>query len=297
MAKSMTNTSFPSSRKPARGNNRNNTARRSQDAPAVEYRTKRSNAPSSRAPEVTVRGRSHSYWMFGWHSVLAALANPERQCKRLWVTENAQVRLMGDPATAALAAKATVEKVTQELFARVLPPDTLHQGIALEVTPLPALGMEALVDSTRKGPILLLDQVTDPHNLGAILRSAAAFDSRGVLITERHGAHESGVVARAAAGALEAVPLVRVGNLVQAMLALKSAGYWCVGLDASGEKNLRGLDMGPKVALLLGAEGKGLRRLTLEHCDILARLPIHPRMESLNVSNAAAIALYELYSV
>ncbi len=144
-------------------------------------------------------------------------------------------------------------------------------------------------------PVLLLDQVTDPHNVGAILRSAAAFDVGAVIVTDRNAPQESGVMAKAASGALEVVPLIAVTNLVQAIETLKKSGYWIAGLDGAARKAIHEAKLDNKTALVLGAEGAGLRRLTTEHCDFLVKLPISDKMESLNVSNAAAVAMYELY--
>jgi len=250
---------------------------------------------SSPKPQVSVRGKSDRYWIYGWHSAKAALANPDRVIKRVWLTANAQGKLESFKELMERAEQCGVEKVTGEMLTQMLAGDAVHQGIAVEVPALDDSNIERIIHAHAKGPAILLDQVHDPHNVGAILRSAAAFDSKGVVMTRRHGARESGVMARAAAGALETVPLVRVSNLVQGMLALKSAGFWCMGLDAHATDMLHDVAMAEKQALILGAEGKGLRRLTAEHCDNLVKLPMAPQMESLNVSNAAAVAMYECY--
>ena len=190
-------------------------------------------------------------------------------------------------------------RITPELVERnrldaTLPPDAIHQGAALLVDPLPSPSMEKLLADTT-GPVLVLDQVTDPRNVGAILRSAAAFGAAALVVQDRHAPQETGTLARAASGALEVVPILREVNLSRALEQLKKAGLWVVGLEAAGPITLAQSGLtGRRVALVLGAEGEGLRRLTRETCDELVRLPIHPAMESLNVSAAAAVALYEL---
>lgn len=250
---------------------------------------------SQREPLVTVKGRSDQYMLYGWHSVMAALANPHRRIKRLLATESAIAQLQENKSAFERAQKCGLEKTTGDVIAQMLRSDVPHQGIAAEVQVLPETGMEVISASAKKGPVVILDQVTDPHNVGAILRSAAAFDCPAIVTTQRNSAPESGALARAAAGALETVPYVRVANLVQAMLALKSAGYWIIGFDADAKEPLHKMKLDGKLAILLGAEGKGMRRLTTEHCDMIAKIPMSDAMESLNVSNAAAIAMYECY--
>ncbi len=179
----------------------------------------------------------------------------------------------------------------------MLPPGAVHQGAALLSEPLTDVALEDVLDraaEAEKSVVLVLDQVTDPQNVGAILRSAAAFGADAVLVPDRHAPPETGALVKAASGAVEIVPLVRVINLARALEELKKAGFWIAGLDGQAPQTLAAADMTGKVALVLGAEGEGLRRLTRDHCDILVRLPISERMESLNVSAAAAVALYEL---
>lgn len=232
--------------------------------------------------------------MYGRHAVTAALHNPKRAIERIHVTKaqlvdmQAEIRKTG-PRGAKLLDKMQVADAS--FFSQTFADDAVHQGIAALVHPLPATTLEHL-----EGPcVVVLDQVTDPHNIGAILRSAAAFGACAVVVTREHSAGESGVMAKAASGTLERIPLVPVVNLAQALATLKERGYWCLGLDAAGEKAIHEAPDFAKVALVMGAEGKGLRRLTAEHCDVLVRLPMESGVESLNVSNATAVALYALY--
>jgi 23S rRNA (guanosine2251-2'-O)-methyltransferase len=175
---------------------------------------------------------------------------------------------------------------------RLVPPDAPHQGLVLEIEPLEDVFLDELLGREGDRPLLVLDQVTDPHNVGAILRSAAAFDARGIVTQDRHSPPESGALARAASGALETVPWVRVVNLARALEEIAEAGFWRIGLAGEAERTLQETLGSAKIALVLGAEGEGLRPNTATHCDELARLPISSAIESLNVSNAAAIALY-----
>ena len=233
--------------------------------------------------------RPHSgkprFW--GRHAVLAALVNPERRVLKLWTTREAAAALdlpQSLPVTFADVAD----------LGRLVPPDAPHQGLVAEVEPLEDIWLGDLLAQGEddRRPLLVLDQVTDPHNVGAILRSAAAFDALGLVTQDRHAPPESGALARAASGALELVPWVRVVNLARGLDEIADAGFWRIGLTGEANKSL-GEAMGEaRVALVLGAEGEGLRHNSAQHCDDLARLPISPRVESLNVSNAAAIALY-----
>jgi len=232
-------------------------------------------------------------WLWGAHPVLAALANPERHFGQFLMTAEAKERLAGRLPPRAPSPK-LVERSELE---RVLPAGAVHQGLALEAEPLPPADLEVLLSGLAPGApalIVLLDQVTDPQNAGAVLRAAAAFGAAALVTTDRHAPPASGAFAKAAAGALEVVPLVRVGNLVRALETLQEHGFWSVGLDGEAQTSLSETDAGDRIALVLGAEGTGLRRLTGERCDMLARIPIGPAVESLNVAAAAAIALYEL---
>jgi 23S rRNA (guanosine2251-2'-O)-methyltransferase len=224
------------------------------------------------------------FW--GRHAVAAALANPEREIVRLWATREAADEL--DIPTAIPVTYADVADL-----GRLVPRDAPHQGVVAEVERLADLLLADLLDLAEDGrPLIVLDQVTDPHNVGAILRSAAAFDALGLVTQDRHAPPESGALAKAASGALESVPWVRVVNLARALDEIAEAGFWRIGLAGEAQTILAEA-LGPaRVALVLGAEGEGMRQNTQTHCDALARLPIGGRVESLNVSNAAAIALY-----
>lgn len=228
------------------------------------------------------------YWLYGWHAAMQALRNEQRVVMRCVVTANAAARFA--PAELRHIKPETLEPAELE---RLLPPGSVHQGIALLVEPLDAPDIGDIAAS--KAPILVLDQVEDPHNVGAVLRSASAFGAAAIITQDRHSPPESATVAKAASGGLDIVPWVRVPNLAQALETLKKAEYWCVGLDGEAKETVASAKLSKKTALVLGAEGKGLRRLTAERCDLLVRIPMAPAMESLNVSNAAAIGLYQLF--
>jgi 23S rRNA (guanosine2251-2'-O)-methyltransferase len=223
--------------------------------------------------------------LYGWHSVRAALENPARHIRRLFATENAARRLAEDGVIPAVE----VELVRPDVIAARLGPDAVHQGLLAEADPLSSLDIEDLPDA---GLLLVFDQITDPHNVGAILRTAAAFAVAAVVTTARHSPEATGVLAKSASGALEHVPIVSVQNLARAMTELKQRGFQLVGLDSSGETDLSEISLSPSLALVLGAEGKGLRQLTRATCDRVARLDLPGKIKSLNVSNAAALALY-----
>lgn len=286
-----------SQRKPPRGRGRGQSPR----SPA------RRPPPASGEPGI---------WLYGAHAVRAALANPRRRCRRLLATAEAAKRL-GPALQVAAETRAgaepapAVETVARERIEQLLPEGAVHQGLALLAEPLaqpgiadlPALAAAAGAPGAPGGPavvpgrrpvVVVLDQVTDPQNVGAVLRSAAAFGAAAVITTRRHAPPESGALAKAASGALEHVPYLQVGNLARTLEALKSAGFWTLGLAGEAARSLAEADPGGPLVLVLGAEGAGLRRLTREACDVVARLPTRGPVAALNVSNAAAVALYEV---
>jgi 23S rRNA (guanosine2251-2'-O)-methyltransferase len=223
--------------------------------------------------------------LYGWHTVTAALQNPTRRIRRLLATENAVRRL----AQEAIASPVEPELVRPDAIARRVGPDAVHNGLLAEADPLPSLELE---DIEPVGIVLALDQVTDPHNVGAILRSAAGFSVAALVTTARHSPQATGVVAKSASGALELVPFVVVRNLARALAELRDRGYLLVGLDSTGDIDLGQAALRAPLALVLGAEGKGLRHSTRGTCDVVARLDLPGPIKSLNVSNAAALALY-----
>ena len=223
--------------------------------------------------------------LYGWHTVAAALANPQRHIRKLLLTENAARRLTGEN----IALPLTPEIVRPALIDQRLGPDAVHQGLLAEADPLPSPDIDSL---TRDGIVLVLDQITDPHNVGAILRSAAAFAVKAIVTTARHSPEATGVLAKSASGALELVPLVTVQNLARALTEMNDQGFLTVGLDSQGSENLGSVALRQPLALVLGAEGKGLRQLTRETCGVVARLDMPGEIKSLNVSNAAVLALY-----
>jgi 23S rRNA (guanosine2251-2'-O)-methyltransferase len=241
-------------------------------------------------------------WIYGRHPVRAALQNPARRLRRLIATAElaAEAQAWLGQAKARPATDFKFETVDRPRLEAMLPEGAVHQGLALQAEPLPPAFLEDVLAELSPAAageaavVVVLDQVSDPHNVGAVLRSAAAFGARALVLPEHGTPPSTAALAKAASGALEQVPLVRVTNLARALDKLKEAGFWCVGLEESGDKLLGDLDLTGRIALVLGAEGEGLRRLTRERCDFLARLPTRDPLASLNVSNAAAIALYEV---
>ena len=230
-------------------------------------------------------GNRPRFW--GRHAVTAALANPERVVRKLWGTREA---------LAALALPSVLPVVYADVadLGRMVPADAPHQGLVAEVEPLEEIWLGDLLEQGRddRRPLVVLDQVTDPHNVGAIMRSAAAFNALGIITQDRHAPPESGALARSASGALETMPWVRVVNLARALEEIAEAGFWRIGLTGHATLTLAEAMGEARIAIVLGAEGEGMRQNTEAHCDQLAKLPISGQVESLNVSNAAAIALY-----
>jgi len=223
--------------------------------------------------------------LYGWHTVTLALANPARRIRKLLLTENAARRLADEN----IDTRVAPEIVRPGQIDQRLGPDAVHQGLLAEVEPLPSPDIDTLEP---EGIVLVLDQITDPHNVGAILRSAAAFAVKAIVTTARHSPEATGVMAKSASGALELVPLVTVQNLARALARLNERGFMTVGLDSAGSDNLAALPLRQPLVLVLGAEGKGLRQLTRETCSVVARLDMPGEIKSLNVSNAAVLALY-----
>ena len=254
------------------------------DKPSSQgWRGKQRRAPEGRGPRRG--GDSDAIVLFGLHAVEAALANPKRELVKLIATEHAAERL------APLIAKrgVRVEQATPRDLDRLLGADQVHQGIALEVEQLPPVWLD---EADPDGILIVLDQVTDPHNVGAVLRSAAAFGASGLVLTERHSPPLSGALAKVASGALDIVPVILVKNLAQALAELGELGFLRVGLAEEGDQALETIALTRPLALVLGAEGGGLRQLSKQHCDRLCRISTKSALASLNVSNAAAIALH-----
>ena len=260
-------------RKPWQSNQRVQRSRRGR--PVGRRRPFRSARPPQDGPAL----------LYGWHTVKAALENPARRIRRLLATENAARRLADD----GIALPVKPELVRPDVIDARLGPDAVHQGLLAEADPLPALSVNELAPN---GIVLVLDQITDPHNVGAILRSAAAFAVTAIMTTARHSPEATGVLAKSASGALELVPLVTVQNLARGMEELRQRGFQLVGLDSSGDSDLSDVKLRVPLALVLGAEGKGLRQRTKATCERVARIDLPGEIKSLNVSNAAALALY-----
>jgi 23S rRNA (guanosine2251-2'-O)-methyltransferase len=250
-----------------------------------EQTERRERFERARREDLRGQGDDSPVIMYGWHTVTAALRNPARRIRKLLATENAARRLTEENVPNANRA----EIVRPHAIAERLLPDAVHQGLYLEVDPLAPPEIESLEAA---GVVLVLDQITDPHNVGAILRSAAAFGARAVITTQRHSPDATGALAKAASGALEHVTVISVQNLARGLTALKDKGFLTVGLDSEGDADLAELKLRAPLALVLGAEGKGFRQLTRETCDHVARIDLPGVIASLNVSNAAAVSLF-----
>jgi 23S rRNA (guanosine2251-2'-O)-methyltransferase len=258
--------------------------RRSEEKPS---RSLRGRAWRMRGGRGSGRASAGAVRLWGHHAVEAALKNPARRHRKLWATREAIAGLDGE-----LPANFPLEYAQAADLARLVARDAPHQGLVLDCDTLEGVFLDDVIAGDPARPVVVLDSVTDPHNVGAILRSAAAFDAAALVTQDRHAPPESGALAKSASGALEVVPWVRVVNLARALEELAEAGYWRIGLDGTAATTLaEALPAGP-VALVLGSEGEGLRHNIVQHCDALARLPMSGAIESLNVSNAAAIALY-----
>lgn len=242
-----------------------------------------STAPSGVKP----KGGNGAYWLYGRHAVEAALRNPRRKILTLWTTKTPDKPLI----SLAEQHKLPFQTVDARQIEQVTPPGAPHQGLAAQVLPLEGLNIYDLNSPTR---LIMLDQITDPHNIGAILRSAAAFGADAVIAPKDNSPPETATLAKSASGALEIVPYVRVTNLAATLEDLKEEGFWVLGMDGHATTTLEATPHYEKTVLVMGAEGAGMRRLTRELCDVLVRLPISDKIESLNVSNACAIALYAL---
>jgi 23S rRNA (guanosine2251-2'-O)-methyltransferase len=270
---------------PFRPKDRPNDRARAGDKPGTTREQAERRERFQRAQRDSLRPPDEVTVLYGWHPVTAALQNPARRVRKLLATENAARRLADEN----IPASPPAEIVRPDAIAARLAPDAVHQGLYLEADPLAAPPIEELATD---GLVLVLDQITDPHNVGAIFRSAAAFAVAAIVTTARHSPDATGVLAKAASGALEHVPFVTVQNLARGLAALKERGFLVIGLDSSGDDDLAALPLRRPLALVLGAEGKGLRQLTKETCDHVARLDLPGAIQSLNVSNAAAVALY-----
>lgn len=275
---------MPSNRPPS---NRPPSNRRNQGPGGARRKPDRAQREAARAEWKSNRPEhaEDTVVLYGWRPVVEAISNSGRVFLRLLLTENAQRRLEEE----GLQPAVEPEIVRPEQIDRLVGPDAVHQGLYAEVEPLDAPTLESM---PQDGVFLVLDQITDPHNVGAIVRTAAAFGVSAIITTARHSPLATGVLAKSASGGLEYVPMVTVRNLAGALQTMGERGVLCIGLDSEGESVLEDIPMQRPLALVLGAEGKGLRQLTRQRCQALARLDMPGKIRSLNVSNAAAISLY-----
>jgi len=232
---------------------------------------------------------SGDIYLFGRHPIELALQNPNRRILEIYYTANSVKNIKLPP-------KISTKCVDKVFLDNLVGRDSLHQGIVARCAPLPPVSLPDLLKrlkSRQTALVMILDQITDPHNVGAILRSATAFDADAVIVPEAGAPTESGTLAKSASGALELMPLIRVPNLIRVMEKLKEEGFWCIGLDGYAKDSVNAAKLPQKCAFVMGSEGDGMRRLTQENCDYCVKLPMNPAIESLNVSNAAALILYE----
>ncbi len=269
---------------------------RARPSPALQASPKPIQAaqPAERPAGRPSNAAASEVWLYGYHAVAAALANQERRILRLLVTSEALDRLRAD-ASVPQPALGRAHTVGRSDIDKVVGEQAVHQGIAMLTRSIEhhLEDVLAIAEARETCCVVMLDQVSDPHNVGAIIRSAAAFDASAVITLDRRAAAETGAMAKSASGALDRIAFVQITNLARAIEVLKEHNFWVVGLEADGEKTVSAIDLKGRVAFVLGTEGEGLRRLVRESCDEIARLPINAAAESLNVSNAAAVALYE----
>ena len=259
---------------------------------SAKSRGKPEKRPAPTRPEASQGAANGAQWLYGLHAVQAALANPRRKLGRAVLTPRAAEALGSK-----LLSRVRIETQDPASIDRLLPPGAVHQGAALEAWPLKSRDLDVILEQSHPSGrriVLVLDQLSDPHNVGAILRTAAAFGASAVIVQDRHAPPQSGALAKAASGALDLVPYIEVVNIARALDELSERGFWRIALAGDGEQSLAEAVPTGDVALVLGSEGSGIRRLVREHCEASAFIPISGKMESLNVSNAAAIALYEL---
>lgn len=233
---------------------------------------------------VGVMTKNNRVWIYGKHAVRAAVLNTNRQVLKVVVLPQNQDFL------ADLSVK--VEIVDRNYFSSLFGKEVIHQGCAAQVLPLDEVFLEDLPDDDR--PIVFLDQVTDPQNIGSILRASAVFGAKAVVLPEINSPETTAVIAKVASGALESIPLLKVKNLVQSLKMLKKEGYWCLGLDERGDKKIGEMNLSGKLVLVIGSEGRGMRRLTRENCDFLVQLPSLGSFTTLNAAQAATVSLYEI---
>ncbi len=236
--------------------------------------------------------QTNCYWLYGIHAVKAAAMNPKRVIQKIATLDDKLLPQALIESSRLL--KVRIETVDKGFFQKTFGPNTVHQNIAAWVEPLPTLHLEDLCkNSPSKEAVAILDQVTDPHNIGAIMRSAAAFHISALILTHNHSPQQFGTIAKAASGAFERVPIVFVTNLARSMEMLKKSGFWCIGMDGTGKQFITDIKGYEKIAIVLGSEGQGMRRLTASHCDIIVKIPTSSEFSTLNVSTAAAISFYE----